>query len=949
MSRRQQQTQSRRRGMYPPNIQSWFDQKSPVELSIQGHDKSREALRTHQEKVLDELTKNDPEWLERVIHEIRHEVEVGQMPEPVRHLCHTLMKWLRTRGFMAQIVEDVLHRLLQEEDASRGLVVNQAFFSIAIDAWVRQSNITRDAPRRAEALFQLMQDRYKENPKSRTKPRASHVAQVLAAWSNSTLAHAPQRAEQLLEWMESKDNRFSPSVFAYNSVIQAYARHDRPQDAERILRLLEDRFRNDPENAVRPNVRSFKSVMEAWALSGQGERGAYLAEAVRKRLNDLYKAYPYKDLKPNVDILVSLMDAWAKSYSPREEEKVEELWNEIVTLHASLSDEERKLSANQITEYPYKYRMEAWGKIGKPEKAEEILNSMLERVAAGDKNAIVPSRMSWTTVAHGWAQKGKVKRAEDMLKRLHEHGAERSVVIYNALLLAWVKSKDPTAANKAHRLLDWMEEQANNGMEELRPNEVSYNLVLSAWRASRQKHIAGTKVNGLLDRMEAYLETHPVQSRTAVSYAYEGALATVARGGEDDTHLKVIQLLQRIEAIHKSKTVGPVLTNNFYHLAVASCAWAPTRDGEELAEDILRRMEASPHVEFQPKRRTYEASIAAWARTFKDEAPARAYAIFKRLEERAQEDLPDNPYKPTQKIYNFLLVACLVSRAPEAEGIAHELLEKIAEKRKNGDETISLSPNVIKALFADAFDRRDNISSIPVEDMITKIEAFGTVGGPVDEKFLLDCYSFALTILGWSTSNDAADRAGKLWQRMNVSRYVSPNLKCFNELMYAYSNDMDRKDSDKTSPYKAEALLRKAERDFSTGAIDWRPNTLGYDNVIEIWAKSKVDGAPDRAFQLLERMDIIYKKFGSDRVKPSASTYGMVLLACANTPAKSDEKKLHHFNIAVRAFNHLQESDYCKPDRTLYNRLLMCAIYLAPDRKTRVKMTRHIFTLCCSE
>jgi hypothetical protein len=74
-----------------------------------------------------------------------------------------------------------------------------------------------------------------------------------------------------------------------------------------------------------------------------------------------------------------------------------------------------------------------------------------------------------------------------------------------------------------------------------------------------------------------------------------------------------------------------------------------------------------------------------------------------------------------------------------------------------------------------------------------------------------------------------------------------------------------------------------------------------------------------------------------------------LLLACALTPAPDDGRKLHHFNIAVRAFNHLREHKYCEPDRSLYNRLLMCATYLAPDKKMQIKMTKHVFSLCCRD
>ena len=96
-------------------------------------------------------------------------------------------------------------------------------------------------------------------------------------------------------------------------------------------------------------------------------------------------------------------------------------------------------------------------------------------------------------------------------------------------------------------------------------------------------------------------------------------------------------------------------------------------------------------------------------------------------------------------------------------------------------------------------------------------------------------------------------------------------------------------------------------------------------------------------------MDTSYKTHGMDHVKPNRHSYATVLLACALTPAPENDQKLRHFKIAVRTFNHLREHKHCEPDPSLYNRLLMCATYLAPDEKMRVKMTKHIFSLCCRD
>lgn len=940
----------------PPRIQAWMDRKSPVKspLSIHAAEKAKEDLLLHTEKMLDEMTNEDPEWLEGVVKEIRNDVLVGSMSESVHNLCHSLMRYLRKQGFMAQIVEDLLLRLLEEEDSGTGRPVNAVLYSIAIDAWAKQFSCS-DAPQRAEALLQLMQDRFKKNPVRCSPPRASHVSLVMVAWSNSSLSYAPQRAEQLLTWMEGQSNKFPPCVYTYTSVIHAYSRHGKPHDAERILRLMEARMEKDPKHAVRANVKTFTAVVGAWANANQGRRGAQRAENARKRLEKWYKRLQDEELQPkSIKLLTLLMQAWAKSGTPEQGRKVEALWKALVDLHSSLSDEERNDPSNRITVHPYNMRMEAWSKADEPEKAEKILFEMLDRVKAGDEDAVAPRQLSWTIVSHGWGRIGNVERTENVLKRMHEQyvagvtSTKRTVVIYNALLLAWLKSKDKDSAIKAQRLLDWMEEQADNGMEELRPNEISYDLVMTAWSKSTPTRQSETNALELLRRMENYLKKHPIISQNAVASAYEKVLSAVARGDKGNTHLKVLELLKRIETIHASGSLGPILNNLCYHIAIAACAWAPTRDGEELAEDILQRMELSLNDEFRPRKRSYEATLAAWGRSFRADAHAHAHSVLKRLEDRAAQE-PDSPYEPTNKAFNFVLSACIPSKAPGAADIAREVLDKMVAKRRNGDETMCLSTGTFKLLFGNKFEKRDTISAEPVEDLIHQLES-SFHDNPIDEEFLFDCYLYALFVWGWSTETDAVARAEQLFEQMNASRNVSPSLECFNSLLRAYTNEIDRsKNPDKAIPIKADELLRNMEREYASGNSDWRPDSVSYDCVIEIWAKSRLPNAPERAFQFLERMDASFKTFDSDHVKPSGSTYGMVLLACALTPAPDEASKLHHFNIAVRTFNKLRESEYCEPDRNLYNRLLMCAIYLAPDRKTQAKMTRHIFSLCCSK
>lgn len=929
----------------PPRIKAWLDRKSQIEISTKAP--AKEILLSSGDLLVDEFTKDNPLWLDGVLNELKHQVPVGKMSERIYNCTHTVMRWLRSRGDSAQKVEDLLRRLIEEEDHGMGRRVTSVCFSLALDAWAKEKS--SDAPQRAENLLQLMHARH-EHDSTRPVPLERHVSQVIVAWSYSSLPYAPQRAEQLLKWMEGYGGKFAPSVHAYTSTIHAYAQHGMAEDAERILRIMEDRLKDDPKGAVRPNVITFSAVINAWANSGKGEYGAQKAEHVCARLEEWYNSLGDECLRPNVKLLGVLMHAWVKSNSP---ENVERVFRKMHALRADLSETERSHPSNQITCFPYNLLIEAWAGSGNPKNAENVLNGMLDRVTRGDKDAVVPNNVSWTLVARGWGKIGNMKRTEFFLKRMHkryiagDESAKTSLACYNSLLLAYGKQKKDArkgAAEKAQHLIEWMEEQAKNGMPHLHPNVISYGLVIHAWRGSGDKR-AGRAVLQLLHNMEKHLILPGKASdvEDSICTTYEEALATIAKGNETSTHLEVLNLLHHMEALDKEGSMGSILSNKCYHTTLMSCAWSPSFDGEELAEEILRRMEESTNSEYHPFTKSYDAVISGWARSSKKEAPARAYSIFQRMQERAaKEDTSDR--QPSDRTYNHLLVACLKNPSPETARIAHEILETMKRGNRNGLKNCVPCPNSFRKLFGTAsFENRDRVSAIPVEDMIQRMEE-SQAYEEGDIKFLASCYFYAFTVWSWSVDPDAVLHTDKLWKRVKRSKGCSPTVECFNAVLRTYASNPDE-----AKPTKAEAMLRQMETDFLTGYINWCPDSRSYNNVIDLWAKSKLPSAPEQAFQLLERMVARHEELGTDHVKPNRHAYAGVLLACALTPAQNECKKLHLFNLAVRTFNHLREKSYCEPDPMLYNRLLMCATYHAPNEQARAKMTKHIFSLCCRD
>ena len=150
-----------------------------------------------------------------------------------------------------------------------------------------------------------------------------------------------EKARTLLDDMkqryeESQDDDFKPDAATYTACCDAYARVGKAEAAERADELLEEMERS---KYVRPNFRTYTAVITAWAKAPD-KRSASRAEEILKRMEDMHsravksgkKLNSFDSVKPNARTYTSVITAWARSKDPTKAKKSLKLLKKMIDL-----------------------------------------------------------------------------------------------------------------------------------------------------------------------------------------------------------------------------------------------------------------------------------------------------------------------------------------------------------------------------------------------------------------------------------------------------------------------------------------------------------------------------------------------------------------------------------------------------------------------------------------
>jgi hypothetical protein len=110
-------------------------------------------------------------------------------------IVHVAIKWIKKPSDGPRFAEAVLDRMEIEAETNLAVMPDAVMYGTVINAWARSG--VKEAPYKAEALLQKMQDLY-ESGNHDVKPNTISFNSVVTAWARSNNKAAAERAKVIL-------------------------------------------------------------------------------------------------------------------------------------------------------------------------------------------------------------------------------------------------------------------------------------------------------------------------------------------------------------------------------------------------------------------------------------------------------------------------------------------------------------------------------------------------------------------------------------------------------------------------------------------------------------------------------------------------------------------------------------------------------------------------------
>jgi len=198
----------------------------------------------------------------------------------------------------ASRAEQILERMenLHRTTGDNQIKPRTATYNAIIDAWAKSGEI--DAADRAELLLAHMMELYETGHNLDAKPNVRSFNSVLNAWAKSGHHLAPQRAGEVLDWMEDLDRnsdlKVSPDATSFATAINAFARSNafgKAQASYEIFLHMKELYDTSGKSKLRPNAVAYNSVLNACAFSvGDFEEQSRAIEIANAMLVGLQKS-----------------------------------------------------------------------------------------------------------------------------------------------------------------------------------------------------------------------------------------------------------------------------------------------------------------------------------------------------------------------------------------------------------------------------------------------------------------------------------------------------------------------------------------------------------------------------------------------------------------------------------------------------------------------------------
>lgn len=342
--------------------------------------------------------------------------------------------------------------------------------------------------------------------------------------------------------------------------------------------------------------------------------------------------------------------------------------------------------------------IEAWGKLGRIDKAESIVQKMTS-----------PDRASYSAVMHANIRCGNLQRAEELLELMESSKHDRVHPVtsdYNLLLTTYARKGE---AQKAESLLKRMVDRCRRKEEELgyyqdsmgfSPDLMSYNLVLDA-HAKSDKPGAGERAMDILRELNHHYDGGELSFRPN-HRTYSAVMQAVIRC--DDSNDKAIDV---VKALIEESSARGVKTDFLQSMVLSSYASCSEPEAAEKAEALLEDFEREGTAGIV----AYNTCLKAWKSSASANATKGAEKIIRRMEKRQCVDT----------VSYTTMIGILAKKGDKASAHrAQEILSHMQESCSNGKEAVKPNSQTYNSVLL-ALVRCGNIQR--AEQLLGQMEA----------------------------------------------------------------------------------------------------------------------------------------------------------------------------------------------------------------------------------
>jgi pentatricopeptide repeat protein len=478
---------------------------------------------------------------------------------------------------------DRAQTILEQMILKSPTMVDTTCFNVCIDAWAKHGS-----PEKSEALLRRMQTLHNQyrsqqrrhNTTHQLRPNAISFNSTINAWAKSSHPASAQRAEQLLNEMESRGCQ--PTLESYASVMESWAKMPDPGwQVQRLLDTLEQLY-SEGQMDRPPSKICYLIAIQAWGRTasmdhpGPKKSPPECAEMLLRRMQDLHGCRDDRsDLQPCVVVYTCLINAWGT----------------------------------------YTIASDA------PDRAMKVYEEMQELARAGRKDA-APNSITLNALLSVFLSHGRVDEARRLLYDRNIGCAKPDMISYYKMLTAYAKRGCPNAAAAAQELVTELERECALGNLSLKPTSQLYALLLVAWGNNRghdsaaraekefwnlfQKQKDGSDVTvttglvncvlrawskssegGAAERAEAFLmkvlkETTGSAGEVAVdTITHLHLIQAWARSRRSKAHLRAEKYLDDSKTISTLDGCGGRITRAHFNAVIL--AWSRSRDRNALS------------------------------------------------------------------------------------------------------------------------------------------------------------------------------------------------------------------------------------------------------------------------------------------------------------------------------------------------------------------------------